>query len=113
MQPSETFNMAIGPGQPATSPGAFGTPDPINSQSTVWNELAVKHSWKPDGVDRVVTYQVIEPVKINFGSVGPQIEKLPDGTYSYLKGGNNQIELLVPRDDRIKYIKPIDVNTIE
>lgn len=62
--------MALGPEQPITSPGGFGTMENINSADFVWNKLAVKQSWKPAGVDRVVTYEVTYPFEVLEGSVG-------------------------------------------
>lgn len=115
IEPGERFNMALGPGQPITSSGGFGTMENINSADFVWNKLAVKQSWKPAGVDRVVTYEVTHPFEVLEGSVGPQIEKLSDGSYKYLTDGVSQINLRLSRDpvEKMNYLKVVDVKEIK
>ena len=87
----------------------------INSADFVWNKLAVKQSWKPAGVDRVVTYEVTHPFEVLEGSVGPQIEKLSDGSYKYLTDGVSQINLRLSRDpvEKMNYLKVVDVKEIK
>ncbi|WP_261888061.1 RHS repeat domain-containing protein [Vibrio rhizosphaerae] len=115
IQPGETFNMAVAPIQPVTSPGGFGTIDTIPNSNYVWNELAVKRSWKPQGVDRVVTYKVDKPFEVLEGPVGPQVEVLSDGKKRYIPGGGSQLQLLLPRDVslKMKYLRVEDTVKIK
>ncbi|NUW57707.1 hypothetical protein HUZ95_21080 [Cronobacter turicensis] len=100
--------MAVSPGQPATRPGGFATFDDITDVSYVRNELAVKQEWKPD-IDRVITYEVTEPLPVKIGMVGPQVDK---GTSTYLPGGGSQVEMAVPPAERMNYLKFIDEKPI-
>lgn len=100
--------MAVAPGQPVTRPGGFATFDEIPNKTFVRNELGVKNEWKPD-IDRVVTYEVIKPLPVNFGDVGPQIDK---GAGAYLKGGKSQVEMLVPANERMDYLRVVDEKPI-
>jgi hypothetical protein len=102
IQSGEKFNMAVAPKQPVISPGGFGTVDSIPNSNYVWNDLAVKHSWKPQGVDRVVTYKVNKPFQVLEGPVGPQVEILPNGKKRYIPGGGSQLQLILPRDLVVK-----------
>jgi RHS repeat-associated protein len=108
MTPGEQFNMAMSPGQPSTRPGGFGTLDDIADVDYVRNELAVKQDWKP-AVDRVVTYEVTQPLPVKEGPVGPQVDKT---AVQYLKGGGSQVEMQVPPAERMKYLKIVDEKTI-
>ena len=49
------------------------------------------------------------------GPVGPQIEKLSDGSYKYLTGGANQINLRLSRDpvEKMNHLKIVDVKEIK
>lgn len=100
------FQMALSPGQPPEQPGAFATFDPIPDVRYVRKALAVKEAWKPK-IDRVVTFEVVEPLPIDAGTVGPQI----DGA-RYLPGGGSQFQILVPGTARIVYLKIVDVRPI-
>lgn len=101
------FQMAFSPGQPPERPGAFGTFDPIPDVRYVRQALAVKEAWKPK-IDRVVTFEVLEPLPVDAGTVGPQI----DGV-RYLPGGGSQFQILVPGAVRIAYLKVVDVRPIQ
>jgi hypothetical protein len=68
--------------------------------------LAVKAAWKP-AIDRIVTYEVTEPLPADTGTVGPQI----DGP-SYLPGGGSQLEMMVIAADRMRYLKVIEVRPV-
>jgi hypothetical protein len=109
MNPGETFNMALGPGQPAVHPGGFGTPNAIPNQDFVWNNLAVKQDWKPTGVDRVATYRVKKPLPVQEGPVGPQFDEKLNRV---LPGGADQVEMLVPRDDRMQYLEVVSESVL-
>lgn len=102
------FQMALSPGQPVDRPGAFGTFDPIPDVAFVRRMLAVKVSWKP-AIDRVVTYEVTDPLPADTGTVGPQIDA--DGP-AYLPGGGSQLEMKVPAAERIRHLKVVEVREI-
>ena len=109
MQPGETFNMAMAPGQPSVRPGGFGSFDPIPDVRTVRQPLAVKVAWKPE-VDRVVTYRVRRPLPIREGPVGPQIDL---GARQVLPGGGHQLEMLVPGRSRMGYLEIVGESAIK
>lgn len=52
----------------------------------------------------------VAPLPANVGEVGPQVDISAD---RYLKGGSDQIEMLVKPRDRMDYIKLIDSRRIE
>lgn len=66
-------------------------------------------------VDRVVTHEVTHPFEVLDGPIGPQIEKLSDGSYKYLTGGVSQINLRLSRDpvEKVNYLKVVDVKDIK
>jgi hypothetical protein len=102
------FQMALAPGQGTDRPGAFGTFDRIPDVAWVRRVLAVKVAWKP-AIDRVVTYEVTDPLPADTGTVGPQIDA--DGP-AYLPGGGSQLEMQVPAAERIRHLKVIEVRAI-
>ncbi|HEY9062696.1 MAG TPA: RHS repeat-associated core domain-containing protein [Pseudobacteroides sp.] len=108
LKPRTRFEMALGPGQPVTTPGKFGTFDTIKDVDFVRNDLAVKQDWKPD-LDRVVTYEVTKDLPVKLGPVGPQIDK-PVG--KYLPGGASQLEMMVAPGDRMNHLKVVSVRNI-
>ncbi|MBA55202.1 MAG: hypothetical protein CMK89_12175 [Pseudomonadales bacterium] len=91
IQPGEKFSMITNTGQ-GKFPGQFGTFDNIENATYGRDKLAIKEVWKPT-LDRKVQYEVQKPFEVEYGPVGPQIEKLPDGSYKYLPGGGTQIKL--------------------
>jgi hypothetical protein len=92
IQPGERFNMITNEGR-AQFPGQFGTQSEIPNSSFGRANLAIKEEWKGT-LDRRVTYEVQRPFDIEYGPVGPQIEKMSDGSYKYYPGGGEQIRLL-------------------
>ena len=100
--------MALSPGQPPERPGAFATFDAIPDSAWVRRALAVKVAWKPT-VDRVVTYEIVEPLPADTGMVGPQIDEAGP---AYLPGGGSQLEMMVIAADRMRYLKVIEVRPI-
>jgi hypothetical protein len=102
------FQMALAPGQGTDRPGAFATFDRIPDVQWVRQVLAVKVAWKP-AIDRVVTYEVADPLAADTGTVGPQIDA--DGP-SYLPGGGSQLEMKVPAAERIRHLKVVAVREI-
>lgn len=102
------FQMAIAKGQPETSPGGYGTFDNIESVRDVRLYLAVQYAWKPE-VDRVVTYEVIKPLPVKIGPIGPQAD--PHGC-AWLPGRWSQLQMTVPSANRIEYLKVLAVRPI-
>jgi hypothetical protein len=102
------FQMALAPGQGTDRPGAFGTFDRIPDVQWVRQVLAVKVAWKP-AIDRVVTYEVAEPLPADIGTVGPQIDAYGP---AYLPGGGSQLEMKVPAAERIRHLKVVAVREI-
>ena len=101
--PGTKINMAMSPMQPSDRPGGFATFDKFSTKDYVYNELAVKKDWKPE-LDRVVTYEVTQPLPVKVGPVGPQID---EGINRYLVGGGTQVEMTVPPRDRMNYLTPV------
>ena len=98
MLPAGTrFQMALAPGQPETKPGGFGTFDDIQDARDVRDYLAVLYQWKPL-VDRVVTYETTQPLKVQIGPIGPQV----DPTLCRLLPGRwSQVSMQVASDDHL------------
>ena len=103
------FQMALGKGQPETSPGGFGTFDNIESVRDVRVHLAVEYAWKPE-IDRVVAYEVIKPMPVKTGPIGPQAD--PHGC-AWLPGRWSQLQMMVPAANRIEYLKVLAVRPID
>jgi hypothetical protein len=102
------FEMALAPGQGADRPGAFGTFDRIASVRFVRFSLAVKSAWKPR-IDRVVTFEIVDPLPADIGIVGPQIDAAAG---LYLPGGGSQFEMKVPAGERAAHLKVVAVREI-
>jgi len=103
------FEMALAPGQGTDRPGGFGTFDRIPDVRFVRYSLAVKTAWKPQ-VDRVVTYEIVEPLRADTGTVGPQID-VPANLY--LPGGASQFEMKVPASERARHLRVVAERPIE
>lgn len=108
LPPGTRFQMAIGGAQTPEQPGAFGTFDNIDALEDVREGLAVKQEWKPQ-VDRVVVYEVVRPLSVNLGPVGPQVDP---ATCRLLAGRWSQLQMLVPAPERIKYLKVVTVRPL-
>ncbi|MBZ5709404.1 DUF6531 domain-containing protein [Nannocystis pusilla] len=102
------FHMAVSQGQESTRPGGFGTQDHIPNQAYVRQQLAVTEEWK-QSIERVVTYEVTQPLPAKVGPVGPQVDH---ATGAYLPGGGSQIEMVVPRDKRMDYLRVVSERTL-
>lgn len=102
------IQMALSPGQPVDRPGAFATFDTIPDVAWVRRVLAVKVAWKP-AIDRVVTFEVAEPLPADTGTVGPQIDEAGP---AYLPGGGSQLEMMTIAADRMRYLKIVEVRPI-
>jgi hypothetical protein len=100
--------MAIGGEQTAEQPGSFGTFDNIDEVEDVRSGLAVRIEWKPE-VDRVVTYEVTQAIPVRVGPVGPQID---GGSCRLLWGRWSQLQMLVPTDQRMAYLKVVGIRPI-
>jgi len=102
------FQMALSPGQGTDRPGGFGTFDRIPNVEYVRMQLAVKMAWKP-AIDRVVTYEITDPLTADVGTVGPQIDGPED---RYLPGGGSQFQMTVPAPERIRHLRVVEVRQI-
>jgi hypothetical protein len=108
LAPGTRFQMAIGGEQTAEQPGSFGTFDNIDEVEDVRSGLAVRIEWKPE-VDRVVTYEVTQAIPVRVGPVGPQID---GGSCRLLWGRWSQLQMLVPTDQRMAYLKVVGIRPI-
>jgi len=102
------IQIALAPGQAPDHPGAFATFDTIPDIAWVRRVLAVKAAWKP-AIDRVVTYEVAEPLPADTGTVGPQIDEAGP---AYLPGGGSQLEMMTLAAERMRYLKVVEVRPI-
>ncbi|MBD3734291.1 MAG: hypothetical protein IE934_16460 [Sphingopyxis sp.] len=102
------FQMAIGGTQTPEMPGNFGTFDRITSVEDVRERLAVRDDWKPQ-VDRVVTYEVVTPVPVKIGPIGPQVDPK---SCRYLAGRWSQFQAMVPRGTLFSHLKVVEVRPI-
>lgn len=102
------FQMALAPGQGTDRPGGFGTYDAIRRTADVRAFLAVRQAWKPR-VDRVVIYEVTQPLPVEVGPVGPQVD--PDRC-RLLPGRWSQLRMTVPAEQRMSYLRVIEVRAI-
>lgn len=97
--------MAFEKSQIDAHPGAFGLLGDIPDAQFVHLQLAVKKAWKKSGVNRSITFEVTHPLPVRIGPIGHQIDT---GAKTFLPGGGGtQIELLVPRNDRMRYLKQV------
>ncbi len=103
------FQMALAPGQPSNEPGAFGTFDPIPNVEYVRLSLAVKTEWKA-AIDRVVTYEVTQPLIVDTGLVGPQIDAQSD---RYLPGGGSQLQIMIHPAQRMQHLQIVGERPIQ
>jgi len=109
LAPGTRFQMAIGGAQSPDTPGRFGTFDRIFRVEDVRMLLAVRQEWKPL-IDRVVIYEVIQPLPVKIGPVGPQIDP---GTCELLPGRGSQFQMLVDPKTIMTYIKVVDVAPVK
>jgi hypothetical protein len=97
-----------GPGQPNDQPGGWGTFDYIANVHDAREFLAVTHGFKAQ-IDRVVTYEVTRMMPVLIGSVGPQVDT---ETCEYLPGRWSQFNMLPAWNERMDYLKIIEVRPI-
>ncbi|MET9695388.1 putative T7SS-secreted protein [Streptomyces sp. NPDC006529] len=100
-QPGEEFNMVLSKGQPATSPGGFGTFEGVPNQQYVRDQLAIRTDWKDD-VSMLQRYRFPDtgdPIRIQESIIGPQT----DPKLGHLPGGVSQLEIL-NYEDRARLI---------
>jgi hypothetical protein len=109
LTPGTRFQMAIGGTQSPETPGRFGTFDRIFHVEDVRMLLAVRKEWKPL-IDRVVTYEVTQPLPVKIGPVGPQIDP---GTCQLLPGRGSQFQMLVDPKTIMTFIKVVDVQPVK
>jgi hypothetical protein len=70
--------------------------------------LAVLVEWKP-AVERVVTFEVVKPLDVKTGPVGPQVDPR---LCRLLPGRWSQFQMQVPGTDRMTYLKIVEVRPI-
>ncbi len=108
LEPGTRFQMALAPGQSEQSPGGWGTFNYIQNERDVRLYLAVTDEFKPE-IGSIVTYEVAEGLPVLVGSVGPQIDPI---ACEYLPGGWSQFQLLVPYDQRARYLTVVETRKL-
>ena len=112
------FQMAIGPEHPTDpfqhpqspqTPGGWGTFALLETVADVRVHLAVQRRFKKE-IDRVVTYEVTQPLPVLIGPVGPQVDS---EACELLEGRWSQIQMIVPWDHRMDYLRVIEVRNIQ
>ena len=109
LQPGTMFQMALSSTQPDNRPGGFGTFDFIENVAEAREDLAVLLAWKPD-IQRVTIYRVTQPLLVLIGPIGPQVDP---GTCQLLEGRFSQFQMLVPGDDRMRYLAVVSSRPIQ
>lgn len=109
LAPGTRFQMAMAPGQPDTEPGGFGTFDRIETAADVREYLAVLVEWKP-AIDRVVTFEVVRPLTVETGPVGPQVDPR---LCALLPGRWSQFQMMVPGKERMSYLRIVEVRPLQ
>jgi hypothetical protein len=79
--------------------------DRITDVNYVRNNLAVTKEFK-GVVSRAQTYEVIKPLPVRKGPVGPQIDRVT-GQYRPGDATATQIEILVDKGDILNYIRKV------
>jgi RHS repeat-associated protein len=108
LAPGTRFEMAFSPDQLSERPGGFGTFDTITDMDYARNDLAITNKFKGE-IDRVVTFEVVQPLPVKRGPVGPQID---EKTGQFWSGGGTQIELLVDKFERMNYLRIVSERPI-
>jgi hypothetical protein len=108
LKPGTRFQMAIGGTQTELMPGKFGTFDDIRTVRDVRTKLAVRSDWKPI-VDRTVVYEVIKPLPVLIGPIGPQVDP---GSCRLLAGRWSQFAMQVEPNARMQYLRVLSVRPI-
>jgi hypothetical protein len=109
LQPGTRFQMALSSTQPDDRPGGFGTFDLIETVAEAREDLAVLMAWKPD-IQRVTVYRVTQPLLVLVGPIGPQVDP---GTCRLLEGRFSQFQMLVPGEDRMRYLAVVSSRPIQ
>jgi hypothetical protein len=102
------FQMALAVGQATDAPGGWGTFDYIADVEDVREFLAVTHAFKAN-IDRVVTYEVTRMMPVLIGSAGPQVDTQ---SCEYFPGRWSQFNMLPAYDQRMDYLKIVEVRAI-
>jgi hypothetical protein len=107
MAVGEQFNMVVNADQAKglSGPGGWATFSNIPNQKFARETLAITEEFKKD-VSFVQQFEVIEPFIAKTGPIGPQIDQV---TGRLLEGSKTtwQLELKLPYDKRILFIKPV------
>lgn len=103
------FQMAMAPTQGDTSPGGWGTFDNIEDVEDVREFLAVTQGFKAS-INRVIVFEVTKPLKVTIGPVGPQVDA---ATCTLLPGRWSQFNMAPPWNQRMDYLKILEVRPIQ
>jgi hypothetical protein len=111
IQPGERFNMSMDDKQldllnDPDSPygiGGWGTAETFNSQAEGLNKMAIKPSWKPNGIPNTVQFEVVKPFRTLDGIAGPQ---------GSLNGGAQQYFLDLPKNGAKEFVKIVKITSI-
>ncbi|WP_354363098.1 hypothetical protein, partial [Undibacterium sp. GrIS 1.8] len=111
MAPGERFEMAMDKDQLAklrdpTDPygvGGWGTTDKFSSQTEALDKLAINPDWKPNGIPKVVEFEVVKPFRTLEGIAGPQ---------GSLTGGGQQYFLDLPRTGAKEFVRVVNVTNL-
>lgn len=111
LRSGDRFFMAVENNAPENLVGGFGVKERIESTNFVRNNLAIKYEWKPS-CNVVREFEINEGIelKVNAGSVGPQVDLKMD---LYLPGDKTitQYDLFSNLDSGIKredYVSIVD-----
>jgi hypothetical protein len=103
------FQMAMSPTNADTAPGGWGTFDNIEDVEDARQFLAVTTGFKAQ-IDRVITFEVTKPLTVWIGPVGPQVDA---GTCTLLPGRWSQFNMLPAWNERMNFLKIVEVRPIK
>lgn len=103
------FQMAMAPKDADTAPGGWGTFDNIEDIRDVREFLAVQVAFK-EKINRVITYEVVKPLPVRIGPVGPQVDPI---LCRLLPGRWSQFNMIPPWNERMSYLTIVTVRPID
>lgn len=83
----------------------------MNSKDVQISPFVFGHSQSSEKAVSVFfySYEVVKPLPVNTGKVGPQVDVPTD---KYLRGGGDQFEMLVAPRKRMDYIKLVNSRSL-
>lgn len=102
------LQMVLGGAQTPEQPGGFAAFDNVTDPAEVRDGLAVIEAWKPE-VDRVAIYETVQPMRVRIGPIGPQVDPT---SCRLLIGRWSQVQMLVPKDQRMAYLRIVEVRPL-